>query len=570
MIEYGYMNWKKNYKIILIGFLIIAGVISRFWWLDKFPTGISHDELEYVLSAKNYFYSGNDVSGSRFPASIFTTKTNGVISFLPALLLSPIYGNIKLTQFSVRLPYVILNIATAIIICLLTFKLFNKKEIAGISMAIFLTSPWSFYFSRMASDTAWALFFAVLSIWLMINQKKNWEVWSYLSLMSMFFSYHGAKIIMPLLVMVLALYIGLYKTKRLLIVVFITLIAYGFGLMMTPKSIYNSRQNDIVFLNKTLLSKTVNTQRLLTVNNRLTPFFENKVIVAINIFVNNYLETWSPKVLFTEGDGRATYRFGKYGLLHVFDLILLLVGLIQLIKKQTKIFKLLLSIVLISPVVTAISTVEVSVINRSFLLLPILIIVSAYGLWNIGEWLEKRNIWLWLLVPILIIYCLVRFSFFYFLQWPKINQESYSLSEKIMANYVNKNKTNKIVAIHSEPRAWWLEGYFYSDQKKWINIEEGSIEIYKQNNIEYTDKCPAKIDLNTTYVISNNMSYCFPKNYSKVTINEEEFGGKLISIFNDKLCENINLSPWVVRKISDYNIEKMDVKEFCEKWISKP
>ena len=132
---------KKNLYIqpifLLFLFLIIVFCGLRFLWLDRFPIGISHDEIEYILSSKTYFLKGVDLSGASFPISIFKTKTEGIISFLVPILLSPYYGPVNINQFTSRLPYVLLSLATIYILFLLVKKLFNK-QIALISVIVFL------------------------------------------------------------------------------------------------------------------------------------------------------------------------------------------------------------------------------------------------------------------------------------------------------------------------------------------------------------------------------------------------------------------------------------------------
>jgi len=53
-----------------------------------------------------------------------------------------------------------------------------------------------------------------------------------------------------------------------------------------------------------------------------------------------------------------------------------------------------------------------------------------------------------------------------------------------------------------------------------------------------------------------------------LSINEEQFGGPLYYIINDSLCSNFELQPWLrFRLVENYSIEKLDDKDFCEKWI---
>ncbi|HOY61454.1 MAG TPA: hypothetical protein PK045_03035 [Candidatus Woesebacteria bacterium] len=536
------MNWlKKIEKIVLIG-MIVIGVVGRFVWLDKFPSGMSHDEIEYVMSAKSYWEKGSDLSGIRFPESIFRTKTEGIISFLPAMLLAPIYGNIPLSQTTARLPYGLLNLLTGCGLFLWIREIFKNKKIAIWGLILFLFSPWSFYFSRMASDTAWALMFSVFGLWQLQKQKRSNLVMAFILLLLAFFSYHGAKVVLPLAILWGAI---IYKNKNtwIMTIGFLAVALGYFGaLKFLPDSIYGSRKSDIVFLDQELLANKVDTQRKLTVENKFTQVFENKLIAGIEIFTKNYLTAFSPAVLLSEGDGRGTYSFKNHGLLYLIEVFLILVGLVWLFKTKNNYRWYLVGLILISPIATGLSLVETSVINRSFLLLPLFLILGAIGI-------NQTRFRPFLLLILVVSF--INFLFFYFYRWPKVNQESYFLSERVMANYLRRNKDINIVVINDEPREIKLEAEFYGSKNKFI---------------EYINYCPKIFDRETVYLIERSLD-CQIKDY--LSIKEEEFWGPLILIVNDKLCEKENLEPWVNRKVDDYAIEKMDNKNFCQRWIRK-
>ncbi len=56
----------RTLVILLFGF----AVLIHFLWLDKFPVGMTNDELEYIVSSKSYALTGKDISGVGFPISI--------------------------------------------------------------------------------------------------------------------------------------------------------------------------------------------------------------------------------------------------------------------------------------------------------------------------------------------------------------------------------------------------------------------------------------------------------------------------------------------------------------------
>lgn len=572
---------KKIWLVIL--FLIVSFlVVSRFLYLDRFPIGMSHDELEYILSAKTYFLTGADLSNSRFPASIFQTKTEGLISFLPAILLSPYYGLVHLDQFNARLPYVFINLITAWVLFLLVKKLFDNKNLAWISLIIFLVNPWSFYLSRTASDTAFALLFYLLGIFFILDSSKKKLFLSFLFFVLGFFSYHGAKIILIPLILICLFYRCFCSKPKLniksaLVFLFGILFVFGFyffGSRFFTESINKNRSQDILFLNQNLITPLVDSERKTSLQSPIRDIFSNKVTVSLRVLFQKYLTVFSPEVLFISGDTRGTYRFGQHGLFFIIDFVFIFVGLINLFKKYPQKTVFLILLVLISPLTTAISTVGTSIINRSFLLLPILIMLISFGFLTIYKFVNLKisKFWSFLILFLIISLSFINFLYFYFLQFPIIGQENYFFSQRVIANYVIKNNWQNMVIVDPEYQSAFFESIFYDKKDQNLILKDllnNQKFVYK--NTIFTSVCPKNFDIKTTYIIKNSISNCdIPKNNFK-TINEEQFGGYLYTIINDHFCDSYEYSNWKkLRSVKDYLLEDMNNFDFCKTWVNKP
>jgi hypothetical protein len=557
------------FKKIVLFIIITALVISRFFYLDRFPVGMTHDEIEYILSAKTYFSSGVDLSNSPFPQSIFQTKTEGIISFLPALILSPFYGTIPLNQFTARLPYIIINLLTTLVLYFLVKKIFQNKTFAIISSIIFLANPWSFYISRTASDTAFALLFYLLGILFILDKSPKKLLLSFLFFTLGFFSYHGAKPILVPLVLVCLFFAKTklnIKSKLLFLLGILTIFSFYFvGNHFFSESINQSRSQDILFLNQNLITPLVDTNRKASLESPSTNIFINKITVSCQIFFQKYLTAFSPDVLFVSGDSRGTYRFSQHGLFFLIDFIFIIIGLINLFKKYPRKTKFILLLILISPITTAISTVETSVINRSFLLLPLLTILSSFGVWTIYKFfsVKIKPVFSFLILFLIIFISFANFFYFYFFRFPIIGQENYFFSQRIISNYIIRDNPNNIVVIDPEARETFLETAFYSNKslKDFVKNKKYQIE-----NIKFTSDCPKSFDPKTTYIIKS--SDCVPKKEKLKSINEEQFGGPLYFIINDSLCSSYPSQPWLRFHLTkDYLPEKMDNSSFCQTWI---
>ena len=382
-----------------IFFVVLAlSIAAHFLYLDRLPVGLSHDEVEYILSSRQYWHTGTDLSNVAFPLSIIKTQTEGIISFLPALLLAPYFGLVKLNLFTVHLPYILISLLSAFVLYCLARRLFKDSPLALITPVVYLINPWSFYLSRTATDTAFALLFCLLGLYFTLSEKRKYFYLSLFFYVAMFFSYHGAKVIfLPLVIISLIYFYFSHIKKNILkfsfyfILSFAILISF-YVLASTPGSILNSRTKDILLPNNSEIIKTVNNDRLLTIANPFTPIFSNKISVYISVISQKYLTAFSPDILFISGDQRATYRFGRFGLFYLFDLIFLCLGVCLFIKRHPKQGIFLVSLIIIAPLATAVSTVETSVINRSFLLLPIFVLFISYGILSVLKCISQIQI----------------------------------------------------------------------------------------------------------------------------------------------------------------------------------
>lgn len=569
---------KKIFSLSLFVIIFVL-VLSRFFYLDRFPVGMSHDEIEYTLSSKTYSLFGVDLSNTPFPQSIFQTKTEGIISFLPPILLSPYFGSVSINQFTTRLLYIIINLLTAFTFFFLVKKLLKNKTLALISVIIFLANPWSFYFSKSAIEPPFALLFYLLAILFILDSSKKKLLLSFLFFTLGFFSYHGAKpILIPLVLVCLFYRCFLSKVKLNLkpaIIFFLGILVvfsfYFLGNRFFPESINQSRSQDILFLNQNLITPLVDTNRKASLENPFKNIFINKGTVSLQIFFQKYLTAFSPDVLFISGDSRGTYHFGYHGLFFLIDFVFILIGLINLFKKYSSQTKFLILLILISPLTTALSTVETSVINRSFLLLPLFTILTSFGVWTVYQFLSTKikPIFSFLILFLIILFSFANFFYFYFSRFPIIGQENFFFSQRLVANYIIKNNDHKIIVVDPEAREVFLETVFYSPKDQSSVLKDFvKNQNYQIKNTSFVSKCPETFDPQTTYIINQVSSNCLPSKNNLRSINEEQFGGPLYFILNDNLCSSFPSQPWLRFHLAkDYLPEKLSLSDFCQTWV---
>jgi hypothetical protein len=538
---------------------------------------MSHDEIEYSVNGLSYRYTGKDLSGIGLPLSIFRTQTEGRISVVPALMISFYSIFINVTELSLRLLYWFIGIVSSIVFYKIVIRLFDKK-IAQYSLIIFLINPWTFDLFRWIDNTSWALLFTLLGIYLFLSTIKNNTHISLGFFILAFLSYHAVKIIFIPLLLILFIYkyfILRERRKKYLwflisgLVFFILYLIVEYKLPGEPVS---GRMNDIVFLNTEYLSDATNLERRTTLDSVFQNIFSNKLTSAYKIMIQKYFTAFSPDTLLFSGDVRSTYTFGEHGFFYLLDIILLMFGILKAFKIYKKQLLLIALLMLISPLATSVSGVEASVFNRSFLLIPEVIVLIGIGISGITE--MKKSLAKYF---ILVIYAIsvINFANFYFFHFPVAQQENHYFSEKLLSLYLNRMNNEKVTVYAPENRSLALNYIFYSKVGRTDAVSRFS-DNYRLNpnsitigNIIFTNNCELG-NGNGINIYHRNMNCTGKDNKNAVVIQNQKDSGGIFFIHNDYLCKNVLLTTYRrIHKIDDYNLSGMGNTVFCNRWINK-
>jgi len=397
-----------------------------------------------------------------------------------------------------------------------------------------------------------------------------------------FFSYQGGKLIFIPVILITIWYklrnqkIKFSESRANLIFTAISIIffiSYLFTSLKISDSDINSRSKDIsVFGSET--KSIVNEKRKQTIATTFDNIFINKFITEGKIITKRYLSAFSPEVLFISGDTRAIYRFEEHGLFYLIDIPLIILGILEIYKRKKNAFHFLIALLIIAPLPTALSKVETSVIHRSFFLLPILTIFSAYGLDKLLKSKKLKS----LLAPSLIVLLLIQvlyFYHFYFFRLPVLGQEKYWLSESVLNKYLNYSDS-KAVFVSPAARSSFLRFILLSDnktQKEFLKKdypyrENETEREYQFKNITFTHNCPEKLDDKIIYAISY-INNCKIDEKPSFLIQDQRDAGTLISIYNSKICQGISKDTYRRFHLRRYySLEKMNYEDFCSNWIN--
>lgn len=575
-------NLRKigNKKIILISSILFA-FIARFLWIDKVPNGISGDELTYIINAKAIFLSSRDISGLWNPFSIFIfqyppyTYPQAELSYF---LLSPFVGVFGFSLFWVRIPFVLLSVGSVFLIYLITKVLFNEK--AGIASALIAAiNPWSIFIGRTSYESTPAIFFYLLAFYMFLILKGRKIFLTIPILFLAFYSYLGTKVIFFPFVLVLVLFSFFVNKKRYgkeyLIVLgsslFLVLL-FAF-VVFTTKGV--SRAEGIINFNSPEIGAEVDTIRKISLPNLLTPLFENKYTVFSRVLLTKFFKSFSFDYLFMYGDN--FFSIPRHGLFYVLDSLFLVLGFSYSYLLKRKAFFLLLTLMIIGvlPQVVYSNRLDNFSIHLSlmFAVLPIFIGVG------ISETLVliKNKVYYYLvlfLTGFLYLFLVLNFLNIYFYQFPLKGEFDFHV--RLLSKYLNiaKNSGETIYIFSPATPNVFLKHVFYTNDlnKKDLELVKKDLEEekYEIKNLKFVG-CDNTIDISNLKGIVVYDFNCGPlgKNQSHLAIPRLSDGGQSYQIFNDKICSKFNLKryPYGI-KISDFSIESMSVKNFCETFIT--
>lgn len=465
---------------------MLIGLILRVFWLQNYPIGFTPDEAAFGYNAYSLINTGRDEWGKPF-WSLFTQNMESFGDF--KLPIYTFFSTVTvyllgLNEVSTRLPNAVLGSMAIPVIYILSRQLFKtNKSVAIFSAFFFALSPWSIQLSRGAFEANLVTLFFPLFLTLYLKKKYGYSL---LILSLNFYSYHTARYI-SLLVTPLLFFI---KPKKILLL-FIIFLPGLFSLFFSG----GNRVSDISIMSPTDNWKSVSDRRFNAVINGLPDqvarVFSNKPISVIQDFTNRYLTYFSPQFLFTSGSAETTYGMqpGR-GVLFLIQLPLLVLFVVQFVKRPAKSSLLLIFFIFLSPIAASLSKGPGYAANRASLLIPFINIASAVGVSFLLNKFQSKNKILCLLISIVFISSSIFFLESYIYHSPKQlapgmlygYREIFSRTQQ----YFNEYDEVRISRSLSEPHIYLA---FYSQMPPRIYQKYSpDWEVYSKTGLKFLDQ----------------------------------------------------------------------------------
>lgn len=473
------MKLKKfSFKLVLLLLIISLAIFIRFINLDSNPPALYGDELTIGLDAKSLLQTGKDQTGKDFPL-IFEMGAGRPLGYVYASI--PFVGLFGGDPIGVRVVSALSGVFLVFLIFLIGRKLISEN--AGLfGAALMAISTWDISLSRVGFEAHFALLLSVLGIFLFLKGKEN--SWFYcLSALTFGLAVHTYPtykltlfLMIPLLIILTDKLSNILKNKLQISISILTFFLFAF-LSLFQTFHFNSEERFLrinIFSDaekNNLLIQKINEERsfnLLPVD--VASLLHNKFVEYTILFIKSYSDNFSLNFLIFNGDGNPRHNVATFGAIYFAQIITLIIGLYWIFNKNKKVFLLIVSWILISPLPTAF--LGVTHFLRSSFMLPPLILASGAGFTYLINYK-----WGKVLSVILFILILVQFLFFtekLFFLTPNLYGNFWSTPAKQASEFAESKKSSFDYVILSDKIDNIEYAYpFYTNQK--------SIDVISQN-----------------------------------------------------------------------------------------
>ncbi len=471
------MNLRLKLALTAIIFLALA---LRFYHLGINPPSLDWDEAALGYNASSILKTGRDEYGTRFP--LFLRSFDDYKPPMYVYLTVPSIALFGLNDWAVRLPSAVLGTLTVLVIFFLVKEILTDERLALIATLFLAISPWHLQFSRVAFEANIALSFTVFGAWAFFKglKKGKWLVFSAFFFGFALYSYHSARIFVPLLGLGLTLMFRkkLLKLWRYCLVAAVVLLIFILPLVNIMTSVEGRMRLKGVssFADQAVLYPSIAKIEEDEAGGfpLLGRIIHNRRLVYARIFFQGYLYHFNLNWLILLSDLHRHHAPGV-GLLYLWELPFILAGIYFLVKEKPKFYWVVFLWWLLSPLPAAPTTQLPHSIRTLNMVIPIHIF-TAYGFYKFLQLINKRKVLIRNSL-FFVVGCWLFANFFYYLHqyhvhmplewsydWQYGRKEAVQVTESLKKNYAKVVVSTEL----EQPHMFWLY-YLKYDPVKYLS-----------------------------------------------------------------------------------------------------
>ena len=356
---------SKRWTIIFFVLLLSTAVFFRAYKITENPPGLYWEEVALGYDAYSILKTGAHHHGNVLP--IIALESFG--DWKPALyayLIIPFITMFDLGALAVRLPSMIAGISIVIGSYFLSKRLGQKPLV---SMAVATIAPWAIHFSRSGWEShvsaaliLWGLYCGIQSVGKKL--KFGWGLASIILLGLSLYTYHAARITVPLLAVGLIVYVFAilrknkisskkFFTENFIKIVGLTavvlLIITPFLQNLNSPALLQRGKETSIFTDISVIEES-NMLRENSGNSLLSRVLYHRYVLFGREILKNYSSHFNLDFLFISGDKQPRHSPQFFGHLYHIEFIFLIFGIVSWYKKRSAekslvVFLLLVSII---------------------------------------------------------------------------------------------------------------------------------------------------------------------------------------------------------------------------------
>lgn len=485
------------HKYLLI-IIIVLAAFFRLVALDKYPPGITADEIQQGYTGYSILKTGRDEWGDFLPIN-----PRGFGDYKPAIYSYLTVPSIALFGFNItaiRLPSALAGILTVAVVYFLVIEVVRRKDVALLASFIMAISSWHIQYSRLGWESNVGVFLFSLGLLFYFKALKNsrYFILSALIFGLTLYTYHTFKVFTVLFTLGLLI----LDKKRLLKFsrrdLILGLAVFGIFLSISVYSFLflgaGRRASDAAIYNEENLGELRQRQVTDGLPNPWNRVVNNRPSYVITKFAENYFGYYSTTFLVSPNRSNSTlFNLPGEDLISLWQFLFIVIGLVVLLKTKFDWAKYFWTWFFLAPIPAAL-TREYMYTQRVENFLPLFPILAALGIVYSYMYFKKplfKKIFIVVLSIWIVFTFISRVDDYLFRQFNQpLGGLKYGYKEIIDYTEKNKDKYNQIIFTkrNSEPQifvAFYTQmdpSYYQSYSKDWKYFEQEGFKFLDMIN----------------------------------------------------------------------------------------
>lgn len=466
----------KNKAYIILFLILIVAFVFRIYKIGEVPPSLNWDEVSHGYNAYSILKTGKDEWGFKLPLIFRAYGDFKLPLYIYLTTVSEFF--LGLNSYSVRFVSVLSGIGLVFLSFLITKQITKEDKYSLFAAFLTAISPWSLFLSRVAVEANLGAFLFALGMFFLIKwlgkPSSKYLFFAAVSWGLSFHAYNSARILVPVFSLIFFVFaLGKKQLTKTIIFYLVLLIFFLPIIFQLLNRSANARFGLVSLVDQGTVSNIIKKREDSSFPKPLPQIIFNRPTFFVYYATINYLKNFSPVYLFFRGGSHYQFSLPGHELLYLVTAPFLLSGLIKVFVRSTKEEKFLGAWMLLSFIPSAI-TQDAPHVLRSIFILPVPMVLSAFGLKYISDFLrEHKSVFRGgLLLAVLVVAILVSFSKWwgdYLSIYPKSYSWSWQYGYKEMISFVRENyeKYDQIFITkrYGEPHEFILFYYPWSPRK---------------------------------------------------------------------------------------------------------